>query len=235
MRHSSSLRPGLHHHPRPTEPQCLAIPPRDLDTIRGFGLRYMLLALRAIDENIAQGRHLYESAQAIASLATYYYGEARWLDGWAAFGQLRRLIVPLGLHMPPNEASGESDGNRQSRPVGRMVLLFDAVDDVEREEGRAHLWTAVIWDATQASNSGMPGRLPVDGIVRCLSCLGIRSPPHQGVLLPCDEAAFKRSECQCPRESVREIESRPLADRRGPTEFSMTSGWRSLPMVNPAL
>lgn len=118
----------------------------------------MLLALRAIDENIAQGRHLYESAQAIASLATYYYGEARWLDGWAAFGQLRRLIVPLGLHMPPNEASGESDGNRQSRPVGRMVLLFDAVDDVEREEGRAHLWTAVIWDATQASKQWDAGK-----------------------------------------------------------------------------
>ena len=163
----------------------------DPQTVRDFGRRYMLLARHAIDDNIARGQQLYESAQATCLLMAYYYNEARWLEAWNAVGQLSRLIIPLGLLSPP---LAEKSTTNSSRHMGRTMLLPPSTDSVDREERRALLWTAVFWDVTQSQASGLPGTLPVDEIV----CISFPADPriksslmqNKGVPLPCFNQDF---------------------------------------------
>lgn len=134
-------------------------------TVDDFGLRYMLLTRRIVNGNIAVGRQLYPSAQALALLLTYYYNEARWFEGWIAFGELSRLLISLGIHSPRAGLFHDAPSEKYSRPMARKMALPTTEDDIDREERRSLLWTAVIWDVGQGASSGMPGCLTVAEIV----------------------------------------------------------------------
>ena len=130
------------------------------------GIRHLILARRAIEKDMLQGRRLYQAAQAASILMIYYYSEARWLDGWTNGGFLFRLIIPLGLLFSSSHTTmEESPRCKYSRPMQKLALLPPPNDDVEREERRALLWSAIIWDVYLGAASGLPGNLPINEIV----------------------------------------------------------------------
>lgn len=121
-----------------------------------FGTRHSLFAKRVIDRNLAAGHCMYESAQALAILSFHYHSHARWVEGWVGIGMLGRIIVPLGLM---NDSSIVKPGG-----APKQSLMEPARDDIEREERRALLWTALIYDVQTSAASGWAGGIQIDEI-----------------------------------------------------------------------
>lgn len=123
-----------------------------------FGIRHSLLAWNAVNRQLANGTHIYESAQACILLANHHHMYARWAEGWVAIGLAGRLMAPLGLSLRERPAVGPG-------PAGRGPLLKPAANDVEREERRALFWAAVLYDAQISASAGWSGTIQFDEIV----------------------------------------------------------------------
>lgn len=142
-----------------------------------FGIRHSLFAKKVIDRNLAAGVRIYESAQALACLSNHYHSYARWVEGWVGIGMLNRIVVPLGLTNDTMICGPGGDG--------KASLIGPARSDVEREERRALLWTAIIYDVQTATASGWSGGIQIDEITTPLPASlaaiesGLEVPPNE--------------------------------------------------------
>lgn len=142
-----------------------------------FGIRHSLFAKKVIDRNLAAGVRIYESAQALACLSNHYHSYARWVEGWVGIGMLNRIVVPLGLTNDTMICGPGGDG--------KTSLIGPARSDIEREERRALLWTAIIYDVQTSTASGWSGGIQLDEITTPLPASlaaiesGLEVPPNE--------------------------------------------------------
>jgi hypothetical protein len=146
----------------PIKPRSKVDNPR---TITSFVARHAALGKLAIENNLAEVKNIYETAQALCIMMHHHHVEGFLLEGWLTTGCLNRLLNPLGIM--------HERYSTDLRPA-MGLLLPPPKDIIEKQERRNLLWCAVILDIRMESIGNWSGSISVDDIVSFRDMVGCR-------------------------------------------------------------
>ncbi|KAH8927064.1 hypothetical protein BT69DRAFT_1347587 [Atractiella rhizophila] len=107
-----------------------------------------------IDEAIAQGRKLFQVAQAIVLVSFYAYSHARYVEVWLYCGLGTRLATPLGLNHLEGTYKGDTGKKERKETAGKPSILPPPVDDQETFERASTFWSAFCCDRFASASTG---------------------------------------------------------------------------------